>query len=116
MIDVIRSLNDEVVDETKDERTAHRQRDDPCADPGLPAGDAETGERSDQDNDVDEQGAGRVERDLRARMRHAVDQGHRKVRQHDCSKTGLTCPTCLTGLTCPTCLTCLTCPSAIHIK
>ncbi len=53
--DVIRSVDDEVIDESEDERAAHAGGDDPAAEPGPPSPQGQADERPGQDDDVDEE-------------------------------------------------------------
>jgi hypothetical protein len=80
--DVIRSLDDEVIDEPEDECSAHADGDDPAAELRPPPPDSETDQWPCEDDDVDEERTGEGEGDLGAGMRAAVCDVDREVNEN----------------------------------
>ena len=81
MGDVIRSVDDEVIDETEDERAAHAGSHDQPPSRGRQRQTPRPTSGAGQDDDVDEQRAGGRERDLRAGVGAAVHDVDREVHQ-----------------------------------
>ena len=80
---MIRSVDDEVIDEAEEKRAAHAGSHDPSAQLRPPPPDAEADERTGQDDEIHEQRPGGRERHLRALVRPAVDHVDREVDQDD---------------------------------
>jgi hypothetical protein len=87
--DVVGADDDEVIHDPEHERTGHRRRDDPSAGDRTREGHPQTGERSGENDDPDEEIGHERRRDARLRMGGAVHDADDQVANDDSRKQAL---------------------------